>query len=142
MKVGVVTDDQKTISAHFGRAQYYLIYEIQNGVVVNKEIRPKSSHHHHEDVVHLQGDVTGQGAENESEHAHHRDAASEAIVHDGMLSNVRDCEALITRGMGYGIYSAIVKSGMKSFVTNVPMADDAVQAYISGSLENHTERLH
>jgi len=28
MKIAVGTDDEKTISAHFGRAQYYLVFTL------------------------------------------------------------------------------------------------------------------
>ena len=96
MKVGVVTDDNKTISPHFGRAQYYLVYEIQDGAILSRETRPKSSHHHHETVqIHRpEGEDTAQNLQ------HHHDAPSEASLHDNMLSNVRDCEALIARGHG------------------------------------------
>jgi len=133
MKVGVVTDDGKTISPHFGRAQYYLVYDIQNGTVVNKETRPKSSHHHRET---MQLGSPGESGTNDSH------ASSEGSLHDNMLSNVRDCEALISGGMGFGMYAAIKQSGIKSYVTNAVIADDAVQAYIKGTLDNHAEKLH
>ncbi len=32
MKVAVVTDDGKTFSQHFGRARYYQVYEIKDGL--------------------------------------------------------------------------------------------------------------
>ncbi|MDG6905108.1 MAG: dinitrogenase iron-molybdenum cofactor biosynthesis protein [Nitrososphaerota archaeon] len=140
MKVAVVTDDNKTISPHFGRAQYYLVYEISNGrTVLSKETRAKASHSHRE-AVQLLHDSLKTGATLESDH--HNDAATEATLHDTMLSNVRDCEALIARGMGAGMYGSIRHLGIKPFVTDIVTADDAVQAYIKGTLDNHVERLH
>ena len=140
MKVAVVTDDNKTISPHFGRAQYYLVYEISDdGTIIGKETRSKSSHNHQE-VVQLRGN---QGDEADGgNHECHQDAASEASLHDTMLSNVRDCEALIARGMGTGMYGSIRQIGIKPYITSAPVADDAVQAYIKGRLDNHVERLH
>ena len=44
MKIAVVTDDEKTISAHFGRAQYYVVFTIENGMVTRQETRPRDSH--------------------------------------------------------------------------------------------------
>ena len=138
MKVAVVTDDNKTISPHFGRAIYYLVYEIDGeGKIIGKETRPKSSHNHQE-VVGLHR-VSGVNAGPVS---HHEGASSEALLHDKMLSNVRDCEALISRGMGAGMYGSIRHLGIKPFVTSLGIADDAVQAYIKGALDNHAERLH
>lgn len=127
VKVGVVTDDGRTISPHFGRAPYYLVYEIQDGFVKAKEQRPKPGHqpnemHHH------------------SESGHH--GAGEELLHDNMLSGVRDCQALIARGMGMGMYMSIEKLGIKPFLTEKVDADEAVQAYIRGNLDNQPGKLH
>jgi predicted Fe-Mo cluster-binding NifX family protein len=140
VKVAIVTDDNRTVSPHFGRAQYYLVYEISDGKVLSKETRPKSSHNHRE-VVELRSNPDAEKKLME-QGQHHEDAASEATLHDVMLSNVRDCEALIARGMGAGMYGSIRQLGIRPYVTNVATADDAVQAYIDGSLDSHTERLH
>ena len=42
MKVGVVTDDGKTVSPHFGMAQYYLVYEIENGVIKKQGVEAQN----------------------------------------------------------------------------------------------------
>lgn len=135
MRVAVVTDDGKTISPHFGMAQYYLVYDIKNGAVKGKEMRPKAGHHR-----------SGMEHQDETEHhgagpGHHQ-GPEEVSTHQNMLSNVRDCAALIARGMGWGMYDAIIQSGIKPFVTESVYADDAVQAYIKGSLDDHREKLH
>jgi predicted Fe-Mo cluster-binding NifX family protein len=130
MKVAVVTDDGKTISLHFGRVRYYQVYEIRDGVVKGSERRPKAVHHvdgasHHED---------GGGT-----HGHdHGDAAT----HNSMLSNIADCEALIARGMGWGVFDAMKEAGLRPFITDMESADEAVKAYVAGKLDSHTERLH
>lgn len=135
MKVAIVTDDNRTVSPHFGRAMYYLVYEIQDGKIIGKETRPKSSHNHHE-VIDL-----GSNSKDASMGERH-DAASEGSLHDKMLSNVKDCGALIARGMGAGMYGSIRQLGIKPFVTSIASADEAVLAYIKGTLDDHKERLH
>jgi predicted Fe-Mo cluster-binding NifX family protein len=127
MKVGVVTDDGRTISSHFGRAQYYLVYDIVDGMVKGKEMRPKASHHRPGMEPHVEG---------------HQHGLGEASFHDNMLSNVRDCEALIAGGMGMGMYEAIRGAGIKPFLTEMTSADQAVEAYVKGSLVDRPERLH
>jgi predicted Fe-Mo cluster-binding NifX family protein len=127
LKVGVVTDDGQTISPHFGRAQYYLVYDIVDGKVSGKETRPKASHHRPGMKPHIEG------------HQHGQDEAS---LHTSMLFNVKDCEALIARGMGWGMYEAIRQAGMKPYLTEIVSADQAVEAYVKGSLDDHVERLH
>ena len=44
MKAAVVTDDLQTVSAHFGMARHYLVYDIEGGVVKGKETRDKVAH--------------------------------------------------------------------------------------------------
>jgi predicted Fe-Mo cluster-binding NifX family protein len=123
MKIAVVTDDQKTISPHFGMAHYYLVYEVKDGLIVSKEARQKPFH------------------DREGMHHMHLGGVEDSI-HGNMLSGVADCEALIARGMGGGMYASILQIGIKPYVTNTAEADIAVKEYIEGTLDNHTERLH
>ena len=44
MKIAVVTHDEKTISAHFGRAQYYVVFTVDDGKITGQETRPKANH--------------------------------------------------------------------------------------------------
>lgn len=122
MKIAVVTDDGKTISQHFGRAMYYAVYDVRGGKVEGREIKPKVVHHR----------------EGEEQLHNHQEVSK----HDSMLSSVQDCEALIARGMGRGAYEAIKQSGIKPIITDRISADEAVEAYIKGTLEDHPERLH
>lgn len=46
MKIAVVTDDEKIISQHFGRASLYVVYTVEDGKVTGKETRPKMGHRH------------------------------------------------------------------------------------------------
>ena len=129
MKIAIVTDDGKTISQHFGRARFYQVYEVKNGVVVSSERRSKAGHHDDGVIQEHGSEPHGLG---------HRDAAT----HNSMLSNVADCEALIARGMGWGAFEAIKTAGLKPYITDIESTDGAVQAYIDGKLDSHTERLH
>ena len=138
MKVAVVSDDGRTISPHFGRAQYYLVYELLDGRVLGKETRPKTAHHHQGEAD-LRPAVAGGVCDLPS---HHGDTGAEATLHRDMLSGVADCEALIGRGMGRGMYESIRESNIRPYLTNIAVADDAVQAYVDGTLDCHTERLH
>ena len=127
MKVAVVTDDGRTVSQHFGRAPYYLVYEIENGVVKGKETRSKAAHHTPGEEHHREGGHSGPEAES---------------AHNSMLSSITDCQALIARGMGYGAHQALASAGLKPYITDIASADEAVKALIEGRLESHDERLH
>ena len=39
MKIAVATEDGNSISAHFGRSPYFAIYDIDDGEIINREMR-------------------------------------------------------------------------------------------------------
>jgi predicted Fe-Mo cluster-binding NifX family protein len=127
MKVAAVTDDGKTISLHFGRAQQYVVFTIENGQITGQELRSKVSHHH-----------------DAHEHNHEQNHSHEDHdhKHNTMLASITDCEALLARGMGQGAYLALEAANIKPIVTDIPSAEEAVQAYLRGDIVNHIEKLH
>lgn len=127
MKIAAVTDDGKTISLHFGRAQNYLVYTVEDGQITGQELRDKVSHHH---------------AAQEPDHSHHDQGEEADHKHNTMLASIMDCEALLARGMGRGAYLALQAAHIKPIVTDIPAIEDAVQAYIQGDIVDHTEKLH
>ncbi len=131
MKLAVVVEDQDTISQHFGRAPYYLVYTIENGRIRGRELRDKPGHRQFASEPHV----------HDHQHEHGMDAHS-AHKHDQMIAPIADCEALIVRGMGRGAYMALEQAQIRPFVTDVSRPDAAVQAYLDGSLTNHPEKLH
>ena len=44
MRIAVVSDDEATVSRHFGRAPYYVVVAIEDGRIVSRETRPKAGH--------------------------------------------------------------------------------------------------
>jgi predicted Fe-Mo cluster-binding NifX family protein len=122
MKAAVVSDDLQTVSAHFGMARHFLVYDIEGGTVKGREVRDKVGH--------------GPGAH------HSEQPGGESKLHNAMLANVADCQAVIAGGMGTPMYASIVSAGMKAYITQVRDADDAVKALAEGTLDNHLEFLH
>ena len=59
-----------------------------------------------------------------------------------MTENVRDCQILVARGMGFGAYQHITDAKLTPIITNTPNIDDAVREIIEGTMVNHEERLH
>jgi predicted Fe-Mo cluster-binding NifX family protein len=134
MKVAAITDDGETISMHFGRAQYYLVCTIEDGKIIERELREKMGHRHfanqpHDD--HDSNDPRGHGF-----------GAGAAERHVSMIGAITDCEALIVRGMGRGAYIALEEANIKPAVTDIERIEEAVQAYIDGTIVDHSEWLH
>jgi predicted Fe-Mo cluster-binding NifX family protein len=134
MKIAVATEDGQTISQHFGRAPHYLVFTVKDGQITGKELRDKVGHrqfaqedHEHEAENDPRGH--GFGAHSDAKHAH-------------MIESIQDCEAIIVRGMGRGAYLAMEQANIRPFVTEIADAEEAVKAYIGGTLEDHTDKLH
>ena len=136
MKIAVITDDGKTISQHFGRAQYYLVATVENGQIVNREMRPKLGHNHFSNQPH-------EHVHEEEGHGHHHghDADSHN-KHMQMSEAITDCEALLCRGMGAGAYESMKARGIRPIVTDVEAIEEAALAYSRGELRDHIEKLH
>lgn len=131
MKIAFVTDDGKTISQHFGRAAYYLVVDIKEGLVRNQEMRDKLGHQQFAegDHQHQPGEARGMDATSHDKHTR-------------MSQAIRDCEVLICGGMGMGAYQSMQTIGIKPMVTQMRNIDEALQAYLEGHLRDETELLH
>lgn len=124
MKIALVTDDHLTVSAHFGRASFYEIFTVENGIITARQTLARTNHQH------LSPDQP-----RDEGHQHNHD-------HNAMLEPIQDCAALIARGMGNGAYHALKLHQIEPFITDLVEIEDAVQAYLAGALVSHTERLH
>lgn len=132
MKITIITDDEKTISQHFGRAIYYAVLTIENGQIVQREMREKLSHKH---VANESHEHTS-----ESDQRHGFDPASQSL-HGQMSQAITDCEALICGGMGAGAYESIRERGIRPIITDIEDIETAALAYASGIIANHVEKL-
>ena len=132
MKIAVVTEDEKTICQHFGRAPLYMVFTIEDGKVTGKEKRTKFGHNQ---VTGHQGHHGGQGGQ------HGFDTAAQNR-HASMAESIKDCQAMITGGMGMGAYYSLKQYNIEPYISDVPDIDEAVQLFIEGKLANLTERLH
>ena len=131
MKLAFITDDGKTISRHFGRAAYYLVVEVEDGNVVNQEMREKLGHGQftHQESHQTQGEGHGMGAESHSKH-------------QSMAETISDCTALICGGMGMGAYQSMQSLNITPVVTQLSNIDEALDAYLKGELKDRTDMLH
>lgn len=136
MKIAVVTDDQETISRHFGRAQCYQVFTVEDGQVVQQELRSKLGHDQFQHEEH-------QEHEHDHDHEHgHGYGQHSQDKHSRMMANIGDCQVLLAGGMGLGARASLEAIGVKPILTNVREIDAAVQAYLTGELEDQPKLLH
>ena len=139
MKIAVVTEDEKTICQHFGRAPLYVVFTAEDGKITGKETREKFGHNH----------IMAQGGHGPHEHHSHGgqggqhgfDTASQN-VHATMADAIKDCEVMITGGMGMGAYYSLKQYNIEPYISDVPDIEQAVKLFLDGKLTNLTERLH
>jgi len=132
MKIAAITDDGMSISQHFGRANYYLVVTVENGQIVNREMRDKLSHSHFANEPH-DPETLGQP---------HGFSPASQDRHARMAQAITDCEVLLCRGMGMGAYESMKTYGIRPIVTDIAAIDDAINAYIDGSIVDQIDRLH
>ena len=131
MKIAVITDDEHTISQHFGRAPYYLVATVAEGQVIEWQRRDKLGHAHFSNEPHAHQPGEQHGFDPASQDRHTR-----------MAEAIADCEVLICGGMGAGAYASMQARSIKPIVTDIRSIDEAVQAYLAGHLVDQVERLH
>jgi predicted Fe-Mo cluster-binding NifX family protein len=132
MKIAVITEDGQTVSQHFGRARYYLVATVENGKIVNHELRDKLGHAHFANEPHSPSQPGQQ---------HGFDPAAQDR-HRQMSDAIADCQVLLCGGMGAGAYESMRSRGIRPIVTDIQSLGDAVQAYLDGKIVDQVERLH
>jgi len=131
MKIAVISEDEATISQHFGRAPFYIVVTVEDGKIVSKETRSKTGHHtfaaHHPQLT--------------PDERHGYDAGSQ-VRHASMMDSIADCQVLIAGGMGWGAFESLKARNIQAIVTDVRTIDEAVKLYLEHKLPNLMERLH
>ena len=135
MKIAIVADDEKTISQHFGRAEKYIVVSCGQKNIIERKSLPKldfchSSHRRHGQHEHG-SDPRGSGFGNRSK-----------VSHEQMFEGIKDCDILVSRGMGRGAYLDLQQLGIKPIITDIADIDMAIQAVMNDSIVNHVEKLH
>ncbi len=145
MKVAFVTEDGKTISEHFGRAPYFQVITVEDGQVLNREMREKPFHHIGDEDA-RQYDTGGQEANVNHLHQqqeHHHGLGPEAGKRRKKMADViSDCTVVVSRGMGRPMYEALMEDNIRPIVTDMPDIEQALQMFIEGTLTNIQERIH
>ncbi len=120
MKVAFPTEDGQTISAHLGRAPFYLIAEYEDEKAPVFERREKTYH----------GAEHQHGGESHLSHA------------QSMLQPIADCQALISGGMGQPVYQQAISQGLQVILTGETSISDALKAFREGKLVSDPRLVH
>jgi len=132
MNTAFVTDDGKTISKHFGRAQYYLVVGIEKNEETSRSLREKMGHQH----------FAGEDAGREHADGPHGFGPASQNRHSRMLEAITDCQIIVAGGMGRGAYVSMQESGKQVFVVSLSDIGEALEAFKAGTLKDMADLVH
>jgi len=115
MKIAVASDDQNTISEHFGRAAGFMVFEMENNTILKQEYRENF------------GKSMGK---------------CQSCDHETMIKNISDCDVVISYGMGQRIYADLLRHRIAPVITEEKTVQHAVEKFIRNELRNRTDKLH
>ncbi len=126
LKIAFPTQDntlepgQATISAHFGRAPYFIVATLDDSADPQFEQRSKAYH--------------GRGEHEQHDHHSHN--------HAGMFGPIADCQVLIAGGMGQPAYDNAVAAGLTVILTAERSVTAALAGFRANTLISDTRRIH
>ncbi len=123
MKIALVTDDGKTVSAHFGHARYLSMITMENGEVISTELIERSL-----------------GGENKH-HEHGQGCGGSGGFRTKFLP-LQGCDLLVARGMGTSAMSNAQSLGVEVILTDLKTIDDVLSALADESLAHNPRRVH
>jgi predicted Fe-Mo cluster-binding NifX family protein len=130
MKIAVATEDGKTISKHFGRSPYFVIFEIERDRIINTTLRKNTFTGHFKRDHH------------EHQHGEHHHGSGDPHKHESVAEGLIDCQVVISHGMGRMAWEDLRDRGIEMIVTDETDVESAVNKYISGDLTDNVEKLH
>ena len=136
MKIAVITDDGTTVSQHFGRARYYAVLTVEGQKVVGRQMLDRGDtvlppNDQHQPRQGLGSDIDCHGT-----------GAAAAAWHERMVKPIKDYQVLLTRGLSWSARECLIAAGIRPIITDIAGLDEAVQAYLDGSIQDHIELLH
>jgi predicted Fe-Mo cluster-binding NifX family protein len=118
MKIAVASSDGNQISPHFGRSASFLVFDVQSGKIVGKEVRANTF------TAHSRGECAGEGHHEHAEHSH-----------ASIVEALSDCSAVLCYGMGWRASEALSEGGVKPyFLSKRCTPEDAVALFVEGKL--------
>ncbi|MFN2118894.1 MAG: NifB/NifX family molybdenum-iron cluster-binding protein [Anaerolineales bacterium] len=121
-KFAFPTEDGESISAHLGRAPFFLVASLDDSGSVTFEKREKP--HHGEGEEHGQHSHGGQG------------------LGPTMFAPIADCQVLIARGMGEPAFERARAQSLEVILPGEKDIKAALEAYRSGTLVSDPRRIH
>ena len=120
-KIAVATNDSTRVTGHIGRCKAFMVYEIDNDKILNKELRENLFTNHR-----LQN------------HNHnHGEGGNHS--HVGLIAGLKDCQYLISKGGGWRVVEDLKQHNIITLFADVELIEDAINKFIQGELRNDVQ---
>ena len=119
MRFAIATDNETDIAPHTGRCRGFVIYDAVEGAAARVEYRDNGY------TGHVLGECSGE--ETHGGHAVHHS-------HGLLLDALSDCQALVTRGMGFRLVADLRNRGITPYVCGAESVDEAADLFAKGRL--------
>ncbi len=121
-KIAIATNDQKRVTGHIGKCKSFMVYEINDNKVVNKEIRENLFTNHRM-----------------MRHQHHGEGGGHSHAH--LIEGLKDCKYLVSSGGGWRVVEDLKQHDIITLFSDVELIEDAVNMFIKGELKDDTELI-
>ncbi|MBT8378298.1 MAG: hypothetical protein KJN64_03620 [Ignavibacteria bacterium] len=122
MNIAVATNNKQTVTGHVGRCKGFLVYHIEEEQIKKVEFRENTFTHHRQGLHHEGHQHGGHG--HGGGHGHRR-----------LMEGIGDCQYLIFQSGGWRMIEDLKANNIQPIVTDEKNADEAVQKFIKGELE-------
>lgn len=133
MKVAFVSNDSKNIVGAFGSSKFFNIFTIENGEIVNQEVREVYKDKVADEVKSIAGNNNGFGVGKISLSV--MDPAKEK--HMKMAKTIADCDVVVARKMCENAWDSIQQFKMTPIRTKNRSFEESIQELIEGKLESY-----
>lgn len=118
MKIAIASDDEIKIAPHLGRTNGLIIVDIKNGKVMSREYRKNKFTDHKTGI---------------------KNHNSEPGRHAPIIAALKDCQVLVSHGMGRRIINDLKISKVDTYLTKEENVTKAIDLFIEGKLDNNPE---
>jgi predicted Fe-Mo cluster-binding NifX family protein len=138
VKIAIPTDDGKTVASHFGRAEYFMIVELQDEKEIarrlseNLHARGHGHHGHHE---HHEEDENHVGYGHGWHHGNHGFGEGHHHGHENVFASTGEIQAVIAVRIGLHMFEDLKERGIEIYLVRPGTdIDEAISKLASGEL--------
>ncbi len=106
MKIALATGNYKNVVGHPGRCKGFIVYEIEDGKIINKEERENTFQHGH-------SHEHSHDHEHSHNHEHNHENGGHGTLGKPIAEMLRDCDYFIAKSMGQGFINQLQSVNVK-----------------------------